>query len=73
MRMRTKLALITFVLLLTDALKLHAQSTGECGDFSDPDNATCPLDSWIYILVFAAAIFVSFHLYRKQKAPLNHP
>jgi hypothetical protein len=71
--MRTKLALITFVLLLTDALKLHAQEIGECGNTTDPDNSACPLDSWIYVLVFAAAIFVSFHLYRKQKAALNRP
>jgi hypothetical protein len=73
MKIKAKLAGATFILLLTEVLKLHAQtgatgSSGECGDFSDPDNPSCPLDSWIYVLVFAALVFVSFHLYRRQKA-----
>ena len=68
MKMRIKLALVAFILLITDVLKLHAQSSGECGDYSDPDAPSCPLDSWVYVLVFAALVFVSFHLYRKQKS-----
>lgn len=67
----TKFAAITFFLTLASAVKLYAQgSAGECGDFVDPE-VGCPLDSWTYILVLAAVIFVSVHLYRKQKASFN--
>ncbi|MBD1393059.1 hypothetical protein [Mucilaginibacter glaciei] len=39
----------------------------------DEDDPTCqvPLDTWVYVLVLAAAIFGAYQLYKKQKATLS--
>jgi hypothetical protein len=53
------------VLLLLNIVTAHAQANNPClGD--DPD-ATCPLDTWVIVLVIAAAIFTAFSLYRRQR------
>ncbi|WP_214653068.1 hypothetical protein [Mucilaginibacter segetis] len=49
---------------------------GPGGPPPDPDSppdtsytpCDVPLDTWVYILVIAAVIFGTYHLYRKQKA-----
>jgi hypothetical protein len=60
--MKLKAVLTVVVLLLLNVFTVKAQNP------CDPDDPACPLDSWTYVLVFAALIFVSFRLYRRQKA-----
>ena len=57
--MKLKAGLAVVVLLLVNILTAKAQDDNPC----PPDDTGCPLDTWTYILVFAALIFVSFHLY----------
>ena len=61
--MKLKAGLITVLFLLINVFTLMAQDSNPC----DADAAGCPLDTWTYVLVFAALIFVSFRLYRRQK------
>lgn len=63
---KIKAGLIVFALLLINIFTVQAQGSGECGDLADPD-ATCPLDTWVFVLVFAALIFAAFHLYTRRK------
>lgn len=66
MNKKIKVFLVFFLLLTIPTLKLYAD--GECNTFIDGDTQGCPLDSWVYVLVFSAVTLVSYHLYRKQKA-----
>jgi hypothetical protein len=60
--MKLKAGLAVVVLLLVNILTVKAQHP------CDPDDQSgCPLDTWTYVLVFAALIFVSFRLYRRQR------
>lgn len=59
--MKLKAGLAIVVLLLISVLTVKAQNP------CDPDAGDCPLDTWTYVLVSAALIFVSFRLYRRQK------
>jgi hypothetical protein len=61
--MKLKIGLTLFILLIISTANLYAQGGPvPC----DPDDG-CPLDTWTYVLVFAALVFVSFRLYRRQK------
>lgn len=63
----TKPFIITIFLVLIN-LSCFAQVTNPCGGSGDPDDpTTCPLDSWVLVLVAAALIFVTLQLYRQQK------
>jgi hypothetical protein len=63
-QMKLKTVLALFVLLICNILVAKAQVDGNpC----PPDNTDCPLDTWVLALVFSALIFVSLHLYRRQK------
>jgi len=57
-----------FVLFLISVVNAHAQTLPCLGD--DPD-ATCPLDTWVIVLVIAATIFAAFRLYRRQRSALS--
>ncbi|MFD0793509.1 hypothetical protein ACFQZX_07755 [Mucilaginibacter litoreus] len=37
-------------------------------DIDDPTPCELPLDTWVYVLVFAAIIFGAYKLYQKNKA-----
>ncbi len=45
---------------------VYAQVDNPC-DGSDPD-ASCPLDTWVFVLAGALVIFAVARLYRKQKS-----
>lgn len=60
--MKLKAGLAIVALLLFNIFTVKAQGSNPC----DAD-INCPLDSWTYVLVFAALILVSFRLYRRQK------
>jgi hypothetical protein len=62
--MKLKIGLGVFVLLLFSAVA-HAQVL-PCGG-EDPD-ATCPLDTWVIVLVIASSAFAAFTLFRRKKA-----
>ena len=60
-------AVIIFLVFIN--LACFAQVSNPCGGSGDPDDpTTCPLDSWVMILVAAALIFVTLRLYKQQKA-----
>ena len=61
--MKLKALLGIFLLTLISVVTASAQGLPCGGD--DPD-ATCPIDSWVVVLVIAASLFAAFTLYRKQ-------
>jgi len=69
--MKTNKLLIAFAItsiLLTNVGTLQAQDPGlPCGG-EDPD-ATCPLDSWVLILVAITILFAIFRSFYQKK---NH-
>jgi hypothetical protein len=66
--MKLKAGLTVVVLLLFNIFTVKAGSGSNSPNPCDPDLPGCPLDTWTYVLVFAALVFVSFRLYRRQKA-----
>jgi len=63
--MKLKAGISLFVLMLIGVITANAQGLPCGGD--DPD-ATCPLDTWIIMLVIAASAFAAFTLFRRKKA-----
>jgi len=63
--MKLKATLSVLILTLISTIAAHAQGL-PCGG-SDPD-ATCPLDTWVIVLVVAASFFAAYTLYRRQSA-----
>jgi hypothetical protein len=63
--MKLKAAFSVLILTLISAIAAHAQGL-PCGG-TDPD-ATCPLDTWVVVLVVAASLFAAYTLYRRQAA-----
>ncbi len=61
--MKIKAGLSILLLTLISAVTASAQGLPCGGD--DPD-ATCPLDSWVIVLVVASSLFAAYTLYRKQ-------
>jgi hypothetical protein len=65
--MKIKLFLITVFLILVK-LSCFAQLENPCGGTGDPDApSTCPLDTWVFVLVAAFFIYATVKLYRRQK------
>lgn len=64
--MRLKIFCGALLFLLLDVMVLYAQPGEPCGgtDVDDP----CPLDTWVLVLVVAAAIFGAVMLYNRQKS-----
>ena len=67
--MKLKAGLGILVLMMISVVSAHAQLNLPCGG-EDPD-ATCPLDTWVIILVLASGIFTAYRLYRRQTASLS--
>jgi hypothetical protein len=63
--MKLKAGLSVLILTLISVVTASAQGLPCGGD--DPD-ATCPLDTWVVVLVIAASFFAAYTLYRKQTA-----
>lgn len=63
--MKSKAAFGVLILTLISAVAAHAQGL-PCGG-NDPD-ATCPLDTWVIVLIVAASLFATYTLYRRQSA-----
>jgi len=61
--MKIKASLGTLILVLLSIASACAQGLPCGGD--DPD-ATCPLDTWVIILVIVASAFAAYTLYRRQ-------
>ena len=63
--MKLKAGFSVLILTLISVVTAHAQGLPCGGD--DPD-ATCPLDTWVIVLVIAASLFAAYTLYRRQTA-----
>ncbi|MET3978852.1 hypothetical protein ABIB62_001421 [Mucilaginibacter sp. UYP25] len=61
--MKKILALLTLLIIQTAS---YAQITNPCGGLDEDD--VCPLDTWVYVLVFAFMMFGAYKMYQKQKA-----
>jgi len=62
--------ILTFVVAVAGLLILPVSSFAQdlpCGDQDPTGTNPCPLDSWVWLLVFAAMIFGAVQLYRRQK------
>ncbi len=66
--MKLKMTICVVILLLISSLCTYAQEGLPC---SDTDNdGSCPLDTWVIVLVVVVSIFGAFRLYRlKKNAP----
>lgn len=62
--MKLKIGFSVFVLLLVSAV-VNAQ-TLPCGG-EDPD-ATCPIDTWVVVLVAAASFFAVYTLLKRKNS-----
>ncbi|MEB0262351.1 MULTISPECIES: hypothetical protein [unclassified Mucilaginibacter] len=51
--------------LLTIHTISYAQLINPCGGTDDDE--PCPLDTWVYVLVFAFVIFGAYKMHQKQK------
>jgi hypothetical protein len=67
--MKLKVGFYAFLLLLFSTVMVHAQTLPCAGT---DDDSTCPLDSWVIVLVIAALFFAFFNLYRRHGASLPH-
>ncbi|MFI5160140.1 MAG: hypothetical protein ACHQHN_02635 [Sphingobacteriales bacterium] len=63
--MKLKAGISLSVLLLLSVITAHAQGLPCGGD--DPD-ATCPLDTWVVVLVIASSVFAAFTLLKRKRA-----
>jgi hypothetical protein len=60
------------IVLLISALSTFAQSGGNPDPCGPNDNdGTCPLDTWVIVLVAAISVFAAFRLYRRKKISIQ--
>jgi len=64
--MRLKIFCCALLLLMFNVAVVYAQLGNPCND-ADPD-VSCPLDTWVFVLVGASVIFATARLYRKQNS-----
>lgn len=65
--MKLKAGLGIFILLLLSTMAFAQEGNPGNPCFGQDIEDTCPLDTWVTILVIAAAIFAAFHLYRRKQ------
>jgi len=63
--MKLKAGISLLVLVLISVITAHAQGLPCGGD--DPD-ATCPLDTWVIVLVAVSSVFAALTLFRRKRA-----
>ena len=69
--MKFKVFLVAAILVILSSVSVMAQVENPCGGSGDPDDpTTCPLDSWVMVLVAAAIVFVTIQLHRQQESKL---
>ncbi len=68
--MKLKIGFGVIVLLLISALSTYAQTGINPCNGSD-DDGTCPLDTWVVVLVAAVSIFAVYRLYRRKKSSIQ--
>jgi hypothetical protein len=73
MRRKVYSLFLTLFLSIFIAGNLMAQSTGPQPCVGDPDDVgfdpnSCPLDTWVIVLVVVVGILATIHLHRKQKS-----
>jgi hypothetical protein len=72
-RMKIKAAFIVLVLSFLATVSAHAQSgitILPCGG-QDEDSTSCPLDTWVIVLVAAFAVFAVFTLLKRKRSAQN--
>jgi hypothetical protein len=65
-----KRSLVYFFTLILSVGTALADPVPCSGDPDDPayDPNFCPLDTWVYVLVFAAVVYGAYRMYKKQQA-----
>ncbi|MES2268151.1 MAG: hypothetical protein V4520_15430 [Bacteroidota bacterium] len=66
---KIKKTLAIFTLLIIQTAVSYGQISNPCSGADDDE--PCPLDTWVYVLVFAFVIFGAYKMYKKQKALAN--
>lgn len=56
---------LSLLVLLVIHTVTYAQIINPCGGTDDDD--VCPLDTWVYVMVFAFVAFGAYKLHQKQK------
>ena len=68
MTTRIKFFVFTILVLIVSGMQAMAQVENPCGGSGDPDDpTTCPLDTWVWILVIAVPAFAIWQWYQQQK------
>jgi hypothetical protein len=67
--MKLKIGFGVIVLLLASALSTYAQNINPCN--GGDDDGTCPLDTWVVVLVAAVSVFAVYRLYRRKKSSIQ--
>jgi hypothetical protein len=71
-RKRSLIFILTFLASIVTAFADPGDGVPCSGEIDDPgydpNGCNLPLDTWVYILVFAAVIYGAYRLYQKQKA-----
>ena len=61
---------VFFLFSIATAFAQQVPCSGDPDD-DDYDPNGCPLDTWVIVLAFAAVLFASIHLFRKQRSALK--
>lgn len=72
-RMKLKAALIVLGISFLATVSANAQSgitILPCGG-QDEDSTSCPLDTWVIVLVVAFAVFAAFTLLKRKRSAQN--
>jgi hypothetical protein len=62
----TGIGILTGILFLLPAISFGQGLGPDCSD-TDPIDANCPLDTWVFVLAAVVLVFAVIHLQRKQK------
>jgi hypothetical protein len=69
--MKLKIGFAVIGLLLISVISAYAQAGPITPCQADDNDGTCPLDTWVIVLVIFVSIFAAFRLYRRKKSSIQ--